>query len=251
VEKAALTDALAKKLPRNLAEDLVNEFVELRQDVATKTLGRSPSGKFVETIVQLMEFLEINSYSTPPNVEQYLRNVESRACPLDDGLRVVGARVARGMYALRNKRNILHKGNVDPNTYDLRYLLHGAQWLIAELLRNVSGLKMEESGQLVEMVYAPVGQLVQDTGFRKLVLQDRLTPSEELLLLFHGHYGKVMAEADVYSSMNRRDSKPIKNGLSALWRRKLIDGSPLEGGYVLTTKGFDEAVTLINKKKKK
>lgn len=249
MEKDALIDALAKKVPRNLCEDLVNEFVELRQDVATKTLGRSPSGKFIETIVQVLEFLETGSYSTAPNIEQYLKNVESRACPLDDGLRIVGARVARGMYALRSKRNILHKGNVDPNMYDLRYLLHGAQWLIAELLRNVSGLRMEETGQLVEMVYAPVGQLVQDTGFRKLVLQDKLTPSEELLLLFHSHYGKVMSEADVHSSMNRRDTKPIKNGLTALWKKKLIDGSALEGGYVLTTKGFDEAVKLIKKRK--
>jgi hypothetical protein len=250
VEKAALIDALAKKVPRNLAEDLVNEFVELRNDVATKTLGRSPSGKFVETIVQLLEFLETGSYSTPPNIEGYLKNVESRACPLDDGLRIVGARVARGMYALRSKRNILHKGNVDPNTYDLRYLLHGAQWLIAELLRNVSGLKMEESGQLIEMVYAPVGQLVQDTGFRKLVLVDKLTPSEELLLLLHSHYGKVTTPADVFNSMNRRDSKPVKNGLTALWKKKLIDGSDMEG-WVLTTKGFDEAVKVTNKKNKK
>jgi hypothetical protein len=247
VEKDALIDALAKKLPRKLCEDLVNEFVELRQDVATKTLGRSPSGKFIETIVQILQQLETNAHDAQPNIEGYLKNVESRACPLDDGLRIVGARVARGMYALRSKRNILHKGNVDPNTYDLRYLLHGAQWLIAELLRNISGLRMEESGQLIEMVYAPVGQLVQDTGFRKLVLKDKLTPSEELLLLLHSHYGKVMTPAEVFSSMNRRATKPVKNGLTALWKKKLIDGSEMEG-WMLTSKGFDEAVKLMKKK---
>jgi len=80
---------------------------------------------------------------------------------------------------------------------------------------------------------------------------DKLTPSEELLILLHNHYGKMLTEAEVYSSLNRRDSKPIKNGLSALWRRKLIDGSPMEGGYVLTTKGFDEALKVINKHQKK
>jgi len=249
MEKTALIDALANKLPRNLAEDLINEFVELRRDVATKTLGRSPSGKFVETIVQILEFLDTGTFSAKPNIEGFLKN--ESAASLDDGLRICGSRIARGMYALRSKRNILHKGNVDPNLYDLRYLLHGAQWLIAELLRNISGMRMEESGQLVEMVYAPVGQLVQDTGFRKLVLDDKLTPSEELLILFHSHYGKVMTEAEVFSFMNRRTTaKPIKNGLSALWRKKLIDGGPLEGKYVLTTKGFDEAVKVIAKKQK-
>jgi len=250
MEKDALIDALAKKLPRNLCEDLVTEFVELRQDVATKTLGRSPSGKFIETIVQVLEFLETGNYSTPPNIEQYLKNVESRACPLDDGLRIVGARVARGMYALRSKRNILHKGNVDPNTHDLRYLLHGAQWLIAELLRNVSGLTMQESGQLVNMVYTPVGELVEDTGFGRLVLHDVRSPAEEVLILLHSHYGTVTSFQDIRQSLNRRREKDVRNALTSLWRRKLIDGSAKDG-YVLTTKGFNEAVALSNRQSNK
>jgi hypothetical protein len=247
VEKGALIDALAKKIPRNLCEDLVNEFIELRKDVATKTLGRAPSGKFVETFVQMMECLEAQNYSPKPDIEQYLKNVESRALSLDDGLRIVGARVARGMYALRSKRNILHKGNVDPNTYDLRYLLHGAQWLIAELLRNISGLKMEESGRLVEMVYAPVGQLVEDTGFRRLVLHDVEYPTEEILILLHSHYGTVTTLKTIQESLNRRTDREVRNGLASLWKRKLIDGSAKDG-YVLTTKGFDEAVKLSAKK---
>ena len=122
MDKAVLIAALSQKLPQKLAEDLVNEFVEVRQDVATRTLGRSPSGKFVETIVQILQHLETNTYEEHPNIEQYLKNVESRPSTLDDGLRICGARIARGMYALRSKRNILHKGNVDPNTYDLRFL---------------------------------------------------------------------------------------------------------------------------------
>jgi hypothetical protein len=241
---------LAQKVPQKLAEDLVNEFVELRQDVATRTLGRSPSGKFIETVVQVMEFLETGSYSTPPNIEQYLKNVESRSCPLDDGLRIVGARVARGMYALRSKRNILHKGNVDPNSYDLRYLLHGAQWLLAELLRNISGLTMQESGQLVNMVYTPVGELVEDTGFRRLVLHDVKTPAQEVLILLHSHYGTLTGLQTVLESLNRRKERDVRNALASLYRRKLIDGSPKDG-YVLTTKGFNEAVALANRPPKK
>jgi len=243
LDKEALAKALAQKIPQQLSEELVNEFVELRQDVATNTLGRSPGGKLVETIVQILQFLETGQHDQHPNIENYLKNAESRPSSLDDGLRICGARIARSMYALRSKRNILHKGSVDPNSYDLHFLLHGAQWLLAELLRNITGLKMQEAGQLINMVNAPVGGLVEDTGFRRLVLRN-VKPSEEALIFLHSHFGKVTSLADIMSSLNRHTQKEVRNALGSLWKRKLIDGSAKQG-YVLTTTGFDKALEII------
>jgi hypothetical protein len=216
VENAALIKALAQKVPQELAQDAVNDFIELRQDVATNTLGRSSAGKLIETIVQIMEFLETGRYSTKPDIEQYLKNVESRASALDDGLRICGARIARGMYALRSKRNILHKGSVDPNSYDLLYLLHGAQWLLAEILRNVSGLTMQEAGQLINLVNVPVDELVEDLGDRRLVLAD-VESAEEVLILLHSHYGTTTSLGDVMNSLNRRTDKQVRNAILSLW----------------------------------
>lgn len=50
---------------------------------------------------------------------------------------------------------------------------------------------MQEAGQLVAMVNAPVGQLVEDTGFRRLVIHDVKYAADEILILLHGHYGTV------------------------------------------------------------
>jgi len=244
VEKDLLIMSLAHKIPQKLSEDIVNEFVQLRQDVATNTLGRSSSGKLIETVVQIMEFLETGKFSAKPEIEQYLKNVESRPSALDDGLRICGARIARGMYALRSKRNILHKGSVDTNKYDLLYLLHGAQWLLAEILRNVSGLTMQEAGRLIALINAPVGGLVEDTGFRRLVLHN-VQPSEEILILLHSHYGTVTSKQTMKESLNRITDLQIRNGLGSLWKRRLIDGSVKEG-YTLTSTGFDKAVEVIH-----
>ncbi len=251
MEKDALIDALAKKLPRKLCEDLVNEFVQIRQDVATNTLGRSSQGKFVETVVQVCQFLDTGQYEDPPpKPDNYFNTLESKAPNLDDGIRICAARVGRAMYTLRNKRNMQHKGSVDPNSYDLRFTLHGAQWLLAELLRQVSGLTMQEAGQLINMVNAPVGELVEDTGFRRLVLHDVKSPAEEVLILLHSHYGAVISFQTVKDSLNRRRDKDVRNALGSLYRRKLIDGSAKDG-YVLTGKGFNEAVALSNRPPKK
>src|SRR5262245_33439476 len=56
----------------------------------------------------------------------------------------------RALYTLRNKRTIAHIGVVDPNSYDLCFLLHGSQWVIAELLRVAAKISMAEAGRLIE-----------------------------------------------------------------------------------------------------
>ena len=60
--------------------------------------------------------------------------------------------------------------------YDLRFLVHSAQWIMAELLRSVMGAKMEEAGKLIEFVQIPLSPLVEDFGSHRLVLPD-VTPS--------------------------------------------------------------------------
>lgn len=242
MDTAGLIKALGKKLPQKLAEELVSDFVQLRQDVATRTLGGSAGGKVVETVVQCLQFLETGKYDLKPNVEGYLVGVESRASALDDGLRICGARIARGMYSVRSKRNILHKGEVDTNTFDLNYLFHGAQWLVTELLRNTSSMKMEDAGQLVEMVNAPTGSIVQDFGGKRIVLADVET-SDEIVLLLHSHYGERLNAKQILASLSRTKEKTVRNALARLWRRKLVEGSGKDG-FTLTLKGFARAIEL-------
>ncbi len=110
-----LVAELSKYLDGILANDLVKEFVAIRNDCKTGTLGRSSVGKFVETTVQVLQFLEARSYEGNPKVDCYLRELESRPSALNDDLKIALARIARSTYTLRNKRNIAHKGLVDPN----------------------------------------------------------------------------------------------------------------------------------------
>jgi hypothetical protein len=242
VDRNKLVAALAKSIPQQLATDLVDDFLLLRQDVATATLGRSSGGKIVETTVQILQHLETRKYDQKPDIDKYLREVEPRTV-LDEGLRICAARLARSMYAIRSKRNILHKGSVDPNDYDQRLVLHGAEWLIAELLRLTQGLTMQEAGELIEMVHAPVGTLVEDFGTRRLVLP-KLNIENELLVLLHSHYPAYVSAAAILSSLNRRSKGSVQNALRDLWNNKAIEGNAKEG-YRLTQIGFASAVDII------
>lgn len=241
-----LKKALSTTIGKVLATDLVRDFLIIRQDALTGTLERANAGKFVETVVQALQYMErAGAYDAKPSVDDYLSKLESRTVSLDDGLKVVAARVARSMYTLRNKRNIAHKGAVDPNQYDLRFLHHGAQWVMAELLRHASGITMAEAGSLIERVQEPIGGLVEDRGDRKLVLTDVLV-HEEILILLNSIYPKSMTLKELASSMNRRASDSVRKAAKSLWDAKQVDGEPSKG-YGLTSKGVDSAAAVVRR----
>ena len=218
---------------------------ELRQDLMTGTLGRSAPGKFVETVVQVLQWLDTGQFEPQPSVDDYLRNVESRAPGLDDGLRLCAARIARAMYTLRNKRSIAHKGDIDPNTYDLRFLMHAAQWIMAEVIRQTAGLSMEEAGRLIDVTQLPVDELVEDFGGRKLVLPD-LPLKDEVLLVLHSFYPESMLVREVEASLDRRNPGTVRRTIRQLWKEKLAQGGGA-AGYRLTMRGYRAAVAVIQR----
>ena len=234
-----LSDILGQRIPAALAEDAARGFAELRRDTASRTLERASAGKLIETFVQILQFLECGKWDPQPNVDQYLRGVDSRLSSLDDGLRVCGARVARAMYSLRSKRNIVHKGDVDPNVYDLAFLLHGAQWIMAELVRVVSQVSMTDAGAVVARIQAPVGTLVQDFGERRIVLA-KTSVKDEMLVLLQSFYPSLRTTAQIVESLDRRVPKTVTNRIADLWAGKLIEGSATEG-YQLTNTGLAAA----------
>ena len=230
-------------LPRELANDIVNSFLHIRSDLATRTLERSAPGKFVETFVQVLQFLDQGRYDERPNVDEYLRKVQDGASELDDGLRICGARIARAMYALRSKRNIVHKGKVDPNTHDLAMLHGSAQWIIAELVRNASGISMEKAGYMVGQIQAPVPVVVEDFGKFKVVLHD-LSAEHEILVLIRDDYPGTVPRTVLTASMRGRHDSTIRKALPELVRKRLIVGNP-RSGYRLTHMGLSLAEEIV------
>lgn len=235
--------AFESVIPKELANDIVNEFLQIRRDVASNTLGRSSPGKFVETVVQCLQHLSTGSYDLNPSVDHYLKNSESNTLSLDDGLRICVARIARSMYTLRNKRNITHKGEVDTNAADLRYLLGAAQWVMAELLRHCSGLTMSESGALVRVLQEPIDELVEDFGDHRLVLIN-LPIRDEILVYLQSCYPEGASLKEIQSSLDRSNKASVKNACRLMWKAKLVEGSP-SYCYRLTRTGLNGARSVI------
>ncbi len=238
-----LVSLLCNSLPRTLSEELVSDYLLIRQDVASCTLGRTAPGKFVETVVQVLQYLNTSTYETKPNVDQFLRSIQSTSSHLDDGLRICSARISRSMYALRSKRNIAHKGDIDPNLYDLQYLHHAAQWILAEIVRSVSGTTMDDAGKIIQQLLLPVGSLIEDFGNRKIVLAD-LSTTKEILVLLHSDYPALMTSKQLIDSLDRKNRKTVVDAIRTLWKNRLIEGVA-NSGHKLTRLGIRKAVEII------
>lgn len=240
-----LIEQLNRYLPANLVSDLINNFLQIKSEVATGTLEKSSPGKFIETVVQILQFLENGQYEKSPKVDDYLKNLESRSANLPDDLRITLARVTRASYTLRNKRSIAHKGDVDPNIYDLRYLYSASQWILSEIVRQTLSRDMDTAGKLIEFIQIPVSPVVEDFGDKRLVLKVGTTEEELMTLLLH-YFPNYALVSQIQKDMDRRARPTVSNVITSTYKKRFIEGNRQQG-YKLTTLGYQKAIEIIKK----
>jgi hypothetical protein len=245
VNACELIEQLNRYLPANLVSDLINNFLQIKSEVATGTLEKSSPGKFIETVVQILQFLENGQYEKSPKVDDYLKNLESRSANLPDDLRITLARVTRASYTLRNKRSIAHKGDVDPNIYDLRYLYSASQWILSEIVRQTLSRDMDTAGKLIEFIQIPVSPVVEDFGDKRLVLKVGTTEEELMTLLLH-YFPNYALVSQIQKDMDRRARPTVSNVITSTYKKRFIEGNRQQG-YKLTTLGYQKAIEIIKK----
>ena len=243
MNSARLAHTLAGLVGNKLAADLASDFVKMRQDLATRTLERASPGKFVETFVQCLQQIATGTHEAQPAIDAYLSNKAEQETKLPDGLRISGSRIARSIYTLRNKRNIAHKNEVDPNTFDLAYVHQAAAWIMAEMIRCASGVTMQEAGALIDLVQAPVGTLVEEIDGTRIVHAE-VPARVEILILLHSHYPDRVAMPSILNTMSGHGQASVRSRLSELRAKKLIFGDA-ETGFRSTTQGYALAVREI------
>ena len=153
-------------------------------------------------------------------------------------------RARSSLYLFRNKRNIAHMNPIDPNTYDLTYMHQGAAWIMAELVRSASGITMQDAGNLIELIQAPVGTLVEEIDGTRLV-HAQVSVRGEILILLHSHYPEQVPVASVLSSLSARSPGTVRNRLNEMRNGKLLYGD-VKKGYRLTQAGYAAAVNEID-----
>ena len=240
MDEARLALAVASLVGEPLARDLARDFLKLRGDVSSGLLERASAGKFVESYVQcLRRITSGQSGATTEHIDHYLKNQAEQETSLPDGLRLCGTRIARSIYTMRNKRNIAHKAEIDPNRIDLEFTYHGATWIMAELIRCASGVTMDEAAALIRLVSAPIGTLVEEIDGVRMV-HANVSLRVEILLLLHSHHPDPVTSTQ-FREWTGKAPSAVRSRLSELRKQRLVVGDRSKG-FRLTSPGYSQAV---------
>lgn len=217
-------------LPPRLRADLVGAFDEI---VRNYSEGRwEPAelngGKLCEAAYSICKGLIDGAMpakaSKPKNMLKdclALENTPATAAPRS--IRIQIPRVIIGLYEIRNNRNVGHVGgDVDPNHMDAVYVLQAAKWIIAELIRVLHDLSIDEAAALVDALVEREVPLVWKVGDGRRVLDPKMSMKDKTLLLLHSTPLPV-AEGDLRSWVEHSNASVYRKVLRAAHKDKLVE----------------------------
>jgi len=193
-------------LPSTLREDLLAAFNEIVTNYRERRWEPSElnGGKLCEAVFTVVEGrLQGGIYparARKPNrfpqaclaLEQQYAQVPNSRSP-----RILIPRMMVGLYDIRNNRGVGHAGaEVDPNHMDATVVLYTAKWLIAELVRLLHTLHIDEATAIVDGLIEREVAWVWTHGDKKRVLRTGMTWKQQTLALLLTETGDV-GEADL------------------------------------------------------
>ncbi|MCY4061154.1 MAG: hypothetical protein OXG53_02170 [Chloroflexi bacterium] len=214
-------DQVFSSVPSQTRKRLQKHFEKIRHDHA---LGRYESselngGKFCETVVLVLEWYVksrgvVVGGKPTTRVDTRIRRIMGLSCKeLLESFRLNVPDVLLSVLRIRNKRGVAHiNGDVDPNYMDSTYVVAAANWVMAELVRVLYSVTLEEATRLVDRITTKRIPLVWEIGDRKRVISPpgmKLNARQKVLALLYNEYPEPMYDETLltwtrYSRSNRK-----------------------------------------------
>lgn len=193
-------------VPTTLRDDLLAAFAEIVKNYRQHRWEPSElnGGKLCEAVYTIISgWLDGGTYPTraskPSRFPQACMGLEQRyqLVPNSRSARILIPRMMIGLYDIRNNRGVGHAGaEVDPNKMDATIVLYTAKWLMAELVRLLHTLQIDEATAIVDGLVERDISWVWTHGEKKRVLRTGMTWKQQTLVLLLTEAGDV-AETDL------------------------------------------------------
>lgn len=191
VAKNNLVSALSPPIPKEVVEHLLDDYLEIKRQFFLRRFKPSEldGGRFAESVLRWLECKDtgtFTSYGKQLGSEAVIKHVENNTT-LHQSERILIPRLARVLLDVRNKRNVGHPtGDVDPNYSDALFIVHGADWVLTELVRLHYSCSIDDAKKIVASINQVSIPIVADIdGF--LRVQDTTLDARKkaLVLLYH------------------------------------------------------------------
>lgn len=243
----SIASLLKKSHPSDVVDALLAAYAEIESNFALRKWKASEldAGHFVEAARRLIEKALFGTH-TPigtalPNFgDAELKRYENAAG--DEAFRILIPRVLRSVYGVRNKRGVGHVGLVSPNEMDATLILYSTKWVLAEFVRQATGLTPAETQRLVDgVVERRLIVLWKHDGLTR-VLEDKLDAKDKVLVLLYDT--NAQGAEELRATIEYKNATKFKSLLKALHRKRLIEYR-VDQICLITPKGVIAAEALL------
>jgi hypothetical protein len=234
--------------PPEVVEALLAAYVEIESNYALRKWKASEldAGHFVEAARRVIEFKLFGSYTPigtdlPKFTDGELKRYEQASGGHDDEFRILIPRVLKSIYGIRNKRNVAHIGVVSPNEMDATLILYSTKWVLAEFLRQASGMSLPDAQKAVDtIIERHLSLLWKHNGLTRVL--HNIGTREQVLVLLYDESGQTAER--LQTAIEYKNGTNFRKILARLHSARLIEHAP-DGTCTISPSGLIEAEGII------
>lgn len=238
------TQAFAQ-LPQQLRDDLLGAFARIVSGYAERRWEPAElnGGKLSEAAYSVCVGIATGQFperaEKPQDMVGACRALERQTAALRS-VRIQIPRMIVALYEIRNNRNVGHLGGeVDPNHMDAVCVLQMAKWILAELVRVLHALPIDQATDVVEALVERDVPLVWKVGGTRRVLDEKMHMPDRTLLLLHSAVGAV-SEEDLRSWAEHPNAGVFRRDvLRRAHQSKLVEYDPEARTVLISPKGVE------------
>lgn len=238
---------LKARYPADVVDALLGAYREIEANYIVKKWKASEldAGHFVEAARRIIEFVLLAKY-TPVNhplshfTDAVLKQYEQSSG--DESFRLLIPRALKAIYNIRNKRGVGHISGVSPNEMDATYILYTAKWVLAELVRLVSGAPIADTQRAVDAIVERRLAAIWKEGDVTRILDTRIKARDQILVLLYD--ASPQSEAQLQTSVEYQNRTKFRAILRTLHRARLIFLQD-DGRCIISPLGVVEAEAIL------
>lgn len=221
---------------------LIEEYKEVKKSAFFNDYEEviKHAGKFSEAILALIEnkISGKNVNLDKVNFDELYKKIVNypKSDAKDEVLTLAMPRVARSVYTLRSKKDVVHIKTVDPDFIDSVYCVTACDWMLSELAFLLLKANEKEVYEMVNSVLKKKIPLIEEFEDGTIViLKTNLSRSDEILLALYHNYPRRASNLDL-ASILKIPRQIIYTYLQRLEEQRLIHRT--ESGSKLTQLGI-------------
>jgi len=238
-------------LPEKLRGELVSAFSEIVTNYAERRWEPAElnGGKLCEVAYCVVKGIAEGKFpkraTKPRNMVAACQALEQQTAAARS-VRIQIPRMIVALYEVRNNRNVGHVGGeVDPNHMDAVCVLQMSKWVVAELIRVLHELPVDDAAALVDAVVEREVPLVWKVDDKMRVLDPGLSYKDATMILLHAVAGPVQ-ESDLFAWTEHSNSTVYRRDiLRKEHKKRLLEYDQDAGTVQLSPKGVEYAESLL------